>query len=340
MLVTGGLGFIGSHFIKKSLANAENDFTLFNLDNMSHGSSSANIDGVMKDPRYHFILDDINNISSIPALHNIDSIVNFAAETHVDRSISNPISFLNSNYLGTVKLLEHARKNDVKLFVQVSTDEVYGEASQLRSFRETDALHPGNPYSASKAGADLMVSSFVRTYGIKAVVTRCANNFGPNQNPEKLIPRSIIRILLSMPVYLYGDGKHFRDWIYVDDHVEAIQSIIKKGRVGSIYNISASNIKSNLEVVQLISGMIEKKKHLCAKITFTVDRPGHDRCYSIDSAKIARETGWKAASVFEVALEKTVDWYIKNTEWWQSLVDDSLSEPQSWRIKNEQLSKF
>lgn len=334
--MTGGLGFIGSHFIRKFLTDPKNDVTLFNLDNMSHGSNSANVEDVASDSRYHFILDDINSVSSIPSLRNIDCIINFAAQTHVDRSISNPFSFTNSNYIGTLNLLEHARKKDVKLFVQVSTDEVYGEANPDSPFKETDRLNPGNPYSASKAAADLMVGSFVRTYGIKAIVTRCTNNFGPNQNPEKLIPRTIIRILLSMPVYLYGDGSHFRDWIYVEDHVNAILTLVVKGKAGNLYNISAFNQMSNIEIVHRIAEIIEKKTQLSAKIMFTQDRPGHDRCYSIDSAKLFQETNWKPSFDFDAALEKTIDWYINNRKWWQGLVNESLAEPNPWTIQNDQ----
>lgn len=336
IIVTGGLGFIGSHFVRKIVNDEPKDTILYNIDNMSRGSNTANVEDIRDNSNYNFIRNDINNVSVIPSLKEIDILVNFAAQTHVDRSIADPVSFMNSNYTGTLQLLEYTRKHDVKLFVQISTDEVYGEATNDISFKEIDPLNPGNPYSASKAAADLLVSSFVRTYGLKAIVTRCTNNFGPNQSPEKLIPKTIIMILLSMPIYLYGNGLQIRDWLYVTDHINAVYSLIHKGRNGEIYNISASNHKTNLEIVKKVGSIIENKVQKAPTIMFTRDRPGHDRRYSIDCTKLMQDTDWKPSLEFDIALEKTVDWYLNNHKWWQDQVDNSISEPQPWTLRYNQ----
>jgi dTDP-glucose 4,6-dehydratase len=260
--------------------------------------------------------------------NDIDVIVNFAAETHVDRSISNPKQFLETNILGTYTLLEAAKKHET-LFVHVSTDEIYGDAVNQDSFNEKSILKPSNPYSASKAAADHLVSSYVRTYGTKCIITRCTNNFGPFQFPEKLIPKTIIRAQKNLKVPLYGDGNQIRSWIYVLDHVSAIDSLITKGELGEIYNITSWNEISNRTIVEKILSLMEKPN---AMIEYVGDRPGHDKRYSIDSSKIQNEIGWKPAYDFDNAIKQTVDWYLKNKDWWEPLADEKMLHPQPWTI--------
>ena len=260
--------------------------------------------------------------------NDIDVIVNFAAETHVDRSISNPKQFLETNILGTYTLLEAVKKRET-LFVHISTDEIYGDATNQDSFNEKSILKPSNPYSASKAAADHLVSSYARTYGIKCIITRCTNNFGPFQFPEKLIPKTIIRAQKNLKVPLYGDGNQIRSWIYVLDHVSAIDSLITKGELGEIYNITSWNEISNRTIVEKILGLMEKPNDM---IEHVGDRPGHDKRYSIDSSKIQNEIGWKPAYDFDNAIKQTVDWYLKNKDWWEPLADKKMLHPQPWTI--------
>jgi dTDP-glucose 4,6-dehydratase len=281
----------------------------------------ANIPSDLSDncDRYSFIQADINDIECIEVIKDCDVIVNAAAETHVDRSIKDPKKFVHSNYDGTLSMLEYARKKDIIKYIQVSTDEVYGE-TVTGSSKETDILNPGNPYSATKAAADLLVMSYTRTYGLKASITRCTNNFGSQQNPEKLIPKTIIRTLHNLPVYLYGDGSQIRDWIYVVDHVKAIEQVIKKGRNG-VYNISTSNHITNLSLVNQISALLENEIGKPVEIRFSEDRPGHDYRYSLDSSKINNEFGWLPKTPFAEALGYTVKWYLKNKTWWKGLTE-------------------
>lgn len=330
ILVTGGLGFIGSHFIKHLLSKVPADCNIYNVDKIGHGSNILNLSNYQDDHRYFFLKCDINDIAKTnPIEANI--IVNIAAETHVDRSIADPDPFIQTNYHGTFELLEYARKKDIEKYIQISTDEVYGEAMQDRSFKETDAINPSNPYSASKAGADLLVKSYYRTYGLQGVITRCTNNFGPNQFPEKLIPKTIISAFRGLPIYIYGDGEQVRDWIYVEDHVKAIYEVMLEGRAGEIYNISTMSLVKNIDIVKKICMIIKKETKKETEIKFTEDRPGHDRRYSLDSTKIRQDLGWNPHIDFDNALFETVKWYLENEIWWTPLLSSSILHPQPWK---------
>ena len=327
LLVCGGMGFIGSAFIRNHLNKNPND-QIVNLDNLTTGSNVKNLEKI-DESNYQFINGDIKNHEDVNKITNdIDVIVNFAAETHVDRSISNPKQFLETNILCTYTLLEAAKKHET-LFVHISTDEIYGDATNQDSFNEKSILKPSNPYSASKAAADHLVSSYARTYGIKCIITRCTNNFGPFQFPEKLIPKTIIRAQKNLKVPLYGDGNQIRSWIYVLDHVSAIDSLITKGELGEIYNITSWNEISNRTIVEKILSLMEKPNTM---IEYVGDRPGHDKRYSIDSSKIQNEIGWKPAYDFDNAIKQTVDWYLKNKDWWEPLADEKMLHPQPWTI--------
>lgn len=328
ILVCGGAGFIGSAFVRNYLQRHPDD-KITNLDSMTIGSNEENLTKVKKNPNYSFVEDDIKNTEKIIDLaKNFDVLVNFAAETHVDRSIANPRPFIETNVLGTYSLLEAARKND-KLFIHVSTDEIYGDAEQGQSFTEKDILKPSNPYSATKASADLLVESYHRTYGIKCITTRCTNNFGPYQFPEKLIPKTIIRASKNLKIPLYDGGYQIRSWIYVIDHVEAIESLVSKGKYGEVYNITAWNEITNRQVVEDVLKLLGKSTDLIEKVG---DRPGHDKRYSIDASKIQRVTGWKPRFNFEDALRETVSWYHNNTKWWEPLADEKTLHPQPWTL--------
>jgi len=328
VLVCGGAGFIGSAFIRNYLKNNPND-SITNIDNLTIGSNPKNLDDIKDNSNYNFEKQDIRNQDKINEFaKNSDVIVNFAAESHVDRSIANPLPFIETNILGTYSILEAARKND-KLFIHVSTDEIYGDATGADSFDENANLKPSNPYSATKASADHLVFAYTRTYGIKAITTRCTNNFGPYQFPEKLIPKTIIRAIKDLKVPLYGDGMQIRSWIYVLDHVEAIENLISNGKSGEVYNITAWNEITNKTIVEKILDLLGKPKNL---IEYVGDRPGHDRRYSIDASKIQKQTGWKPKYEFEQALKETVDWYTKNQKLWEPLVDEKTIHPQPWTL--------
>jgi dTDP-glucose 4,6-dehydratase len=328
MLVCGGAGFIGSAFIRNHLKNNPQD-KLTNLDILTIGSNMENLRDVEKNSHYNFIKDDIRNLETVSNLaKKADVIVNFAAETHVDRSISNPRPFIETNVLGTYSLLEAARKQD-KLFVHVSTDEIYGDAQNKESFTEEDILKPSNPYAATKASADLLVESYYRTYGLNCITTRCTNNFGPYQFPEKLIPKTIIRASKNLKVPLYDGGYQIRSWIYVLDHVQAIESLIEKGKSGEVYNITAWNEITNKTIVEKILKLMGKSLDLIEKVG---DRPGHDKRYSIDSSKIHKVTGWKPKYEFDQALQETVSWYQNNSKWWEPLANENTLHPQPWTI--------
>ncbi len=328
-LICGGYGFIGSAFIRNHLENNPND-EIINIDNMSLGSNKANLD-MLKNANYRHEKGDISNLKLVEKLSkDVDVIINFAAETHVDRSISNPKPFIETNILGTYSLLE-ASKNNEKLFVHISTDEIYGDLErEQKPFTELDNLKPSNPYSATKASADLLVQAYVRTYKNNCIITRCTNNFGPFQFPEKLIPKTIIRAHKNLKVPLYGDGNQVRSWIHVIDHIRAVDLLVHKGKPGEIYNITAWNEISNIEIVEKILNKMEKPLDL---IEFVNDRPGHDKRYSIDSTKIQKEIGWSPTYDFEKALNETVTWYQNNQKWWEPLVDEQTLHPQPWTIK-------
>lgn len=330
ILVTGGLGFIGSNFIRCAL-NKYEDVKVVNIDNLSYGSNPANLRDLEGDKRYCFIKGEITNHKLISKLvKDVDAVINFAAETHVDRSIADPHPFLRSNVIGAFTVLEALRKisGNIRL-IHVGTDEVYGDITH-GSFKEDDRLKPSSPYAASKAAADMLILAYRRTYKLDAIITRCTNNFGPYQFPEKLIPKTIIRASMNLHIPLYGVGKSVRDWIYVLDHCEAIDLILRKGELGEIYNISSGNELTNIEVVKRIFEIMDKPEDL---ITFVEDRPGHDIRYSLDSSKIRSELGWKPKCDFREALNKTVRWYHESEWWWKPLATEEVLHPTPWKLK-------
>ena len=328
ILVCGGCGFIGSAFIRNYLKNNSKS-KIINLDSLAIGSNKNNLKQVEKNENYTFIHDDIRSSEIVNKISkDVEVIINFAAETHVDRSISNPKPFIETNVMGTYSLLETARKFD-KLFVHVSTDEIYGDAEGKEPFTEEDLLKPSNPYSATKASADHLVNAYHRTYGLNCITTRCTNNFGPYQFPEKLIPKTIIRASKDLKVPLYGGGNQIRSWIYVIDHVEAVESLISKGKSGEVYNITAWNEITNKTIVEKILELIGKTNDLIETVG---DRPGHDKRYSIDSSKIEKTLGWKPRYQFDQALRETVEWYQKNPQWWEPLANEKTLHPQPWTL--------
>ena len=329
LLVTGGLGFIGSNFCRLMLAKHP-DCELINVDKMGIGANPSNLRDIENDKRYTFIKGDICNPQLMNRLiHQVDVVVNLAAETHVDRSIANPNMFLQNNTVGTFTILEAIRRHNHKArLLQVSTDEVYGEALE-GSFTENIPPKPSNPYSASKAAADMFVLSYHKTFGLNVSITRCTNNFGPYQLPEKLIPKTVIRALRDLPIPLYGKGANIRDWIYVQDHCEAINVVIEKGKAGEIYNVSAGNEIANIEIAKKIITILDKPESL---ITFVEDRPGHDTRYSLDSTKTRMELGWKPKFGFEKSLESTVKWYLENEHWWTPYATEVILNPTPWKI--------
>ena len=335
ILITGGLGFIGSHFIRHTLSTDSSLSSIINVDNMGYGSNLNNLRGIT-DTRYRYVNININNEEALQALAKtteISTVVNFAAETHVDRSISNPTEFIDSNVNGVVSLLEFCRLHDVELFVQISTDEVYGDATGREQLDEDSPLMPNSPYSASKAAADLLTRAYNKTYGLKTIITRCSNNFGPNQFPEKLIPKTIIRALKGLPIPIYGDGKQIREWIYVNDHVDAILNVITKGKPGEIYNITSSHEMSNIDVVTTIRDILQNANiGIDVRIEHVEDRPAHDRRYSLNSSKLKKDLGWSPSFSFASALEQTVKWYINNDWWWTPLLKDNLLDYHPWKI--------
>jgi len=329
LLVTGGLGFIGSNFIL-SILRESSDAKVTNIDDMRYGSNPRNLEGLHND-RYTFIKGDIADHDLISSLvKGKDAVVNFAAETHVDRSLSNPGSFLQSNVLGVFALLEALRKENPRArLVHVSTDEVYGDLV-AGSFTERDALRPSSPYSASKASSDMFVLAYARTYGLQAMITRCTNNYGPRQFPEKLIPKAILRAIMSLKIPIYGQGTNVRDWIYVLDHCRAIESVLEAGERGQIYNVSSGDERANLEVVGEILKIMGDDTEL---LEFVEDRPGHDLRYSLDSSKIREELGWEPVQTFESGLKATVQWYLDNVDWWRPLINDNVLHPTPWKLK-------
>lgn len=321
ILVTGGLGFIGSNFVWSVIDQAE----ITVVDALKYGSNENNL----RDLDYNLVKGDIGDFDLMTELiKKADAVVNFAAETHVDRSISNPYAFIESNVIGTYTILEAMRKvNPEAKFVQVSTDEVYGDIEK-GSFHEGNRLKPSSPYSASKASADMLVLAYTRTYGLNATITRCTNNYGCYQFPEKLIPKAIIRANLNMKIPIYGTGKNIRDWIYVKDHCEALHVILKKGELGEIYNISSREEIANLEVVNEILAIMGKSD----LIEFVEDRPGHDIRYSLDSSKM-RRLGWKPGHRFKEGIKETVEWYLTNEWWWKPLADETVLHPTPWKLR-------
>jgi len=329
LLVTGGAGFIGSNFIRHMLKKYSN-VEIVNLDNLSYGSNPSYLKDLENESNYKLVKGSVTDEHLVSNLvRDVDAIVNIAAETHVDRSISNPQLFLETNTLGTFTLIEASRKADIDMFLHVSTDEIYGTAQKTKSFKETDALNPSNPYSASKAAADMLVTAYNKTYGLKTIITRCTNNFGPYQFPEKFIPKTIIRAQLNLEIPIYGSGKQIRDWIYVTDHCEALDLILRKGPPGEIYNISAGNEIENIKIAENILDLLGKPKEMIRSVE---DRPGHDVRYSLDSTKIRTELGWSPKKKFNEALEKTVEWYKLNEQWWKPLINEKILHPTPWKL--------
>ena len=316
MLVTGGAGFIGSNFVRYVLANTT-AYKVLNLDLLTYAGNLENLSDLESDDRYQFVRHDIADADAIAALfqeHDIDLVVNFAAESHVDRSILDPGAFVKANVLGTQVLLDRAKAADVDRFLQVSTDEVYGSLGATGAFTEQSPIQPNSPYSASKAGSDHLVRAFHHTFGMDTVTTRCSNNYGPYQFPEKLIPLMISNALEDKPLPVYGDGKNVRDWLHVEDHCSAILAVLEKGTAGEVYNIGGNSEKENLEVVRRILAEVGKPESL---IQYVTDRPGHDRRYAIDPTKIRTELGWEPSRSFEEGMASTVRWYLENREWWE-----------------------
>ncbi|NJF25162.1 dTDP-glucose 4,6-dehydratase [Thermococcus sp. Bubb.Bath] len=329
LLVTGGMGFIGSNFIHYILER-HSDWEIINLDKLGYGSNPANLKGLEDDPRYTFVKGDITNPELVRKLvTKVDGIVHFAAESHVDRSISSPEHFLKSNVIGTYTILEAIRRENREVrLIHVSTDEVYGDTLE-GSFTENDRLMPSSPYSATKAASDMLVLGWARTYNLNASITRCTNNYGPYQFPEKLIPKTIIRASMGLKIPVYGTGQNVRDWLYVEDHVRAIEAVLLKGEPREIYNISAGEERTNLDVVKTILNLMSKDQDL---IEFVEDRPGHDLRYSLDSWKITRDLRWRPKYSFEEGIKKTVEWYLENEAWWRPLVDEKVLHPTPWKL--------
>lgn len=319
ILVTGGAGFIGSNFLRYILKNKP-DVTMVNLDKLTYAGNLENLKDIEQDPRYEFVKGDIANHSQVDNLfktRKFNTVINFAAESHVDRSILDPYPFIETNIKGTQVLLEASKKHGVDRFVQVSSDEVYGSLNSADPpFTEENPIIPNSPYAASKAAADLMVRAYHETYGLNVVITRCSNNYGPYQFPEKLIPLMITNALDNKPLPVYGDGKNVRDWIHVEDHCSAIALAMEKGKNGAVYNIGADCQLKNIDVVKGILVVLGKPASL---ITYVQDRLGHDRRYAINSSKLQNELGWIPQHKFMNALPALAQWYIDNEDWWRRI---------------------
>ncbi len=312
ILVTGGAGFIGSNFVRYFLEQNPDD-SIINLDKLTYAGNLDNIVDLKGNSRHQFVCGDISDQVLVDQLSaETDAIIHFAAETHVDRSIVNPEVFIQTNIYGTLVLLEASKKHCHRRFIHISTDEVYGSCPE-GDFREENILTPSSPYSASKASSDLLVLSYYKTYGLPTIITRCSNNYGPYQFPEKLIPLMISNALEDKALPVYGDGLYIRDWLYVLDHCEAINQVFHRGEVGEIYNVGSENGKTNLDIVQFILNALGKPVSL---IQHVKDRPGHDRRYAVNPEKIQKELGWKSVYSLESALEETIHWYCKHTDWW------------------------
>lgn len=317
LLVTGGAGFIGSNFVRSVIVrHAAAEVTT--LDALTYAGNLANLEPLRNEPRHRFVRGDVTDPRTVFDLlaSGFDAIVHFAAESHVDRSIEDPSAFVRTNVLGTQTLLDGVRRFGVKRFLHISTDEVYGSLGLEGRFTEESPLRPSSPYAASKAAADLLVLSYVTTYGIDAVITRCSNNFGPYQFPEKVIPLFITNALAGEPLPLYGDGGNVRDWIYVEDHCLALDQVLRQGRKGEVYNISASEERTNRDLTREILRRMGKPESLIRLVT---DRPGHDRRYALDASKLRRETAWAPAHSFAESLDATIRWYRENEGWWRAV---------------------
>jgi len=329
ILVTGGAGFIGSNFIRY-LLSPENpkqaDYQIFNLDKLTYAGNLENLSDLSSHPKYKFVHGDICDGQLVDSIlkSSVEGIVNFAAESHVDRSLYEPDLFIQTNVVGVQILLHAAWRHKIKRFIQVSTDEVYGSLSpQDPGFREDSPLAPNSPYSASKAAADLLVRSYYKTYGFPGIITRCSNNYGPYQFPEKLIPLLITNAIEDKPLPIYGDGLNVRDWIHVRDHCRALQVILERGKEGEIYNVGGEGERTNLEITEMVLNILGKPKSL---IRFVTDRPGHDRRYAIDFSKLKNDLGCAPIHRLQEGLEQTVRWYLDHEEWWRRIKTGAYRE--------------
>lgn len=336
IIVTGGAGFIGGNFVHYMLKEHP-EYHIICLDKLTYAGNMETLEPVMDNPNFTFVKADIADRDAVYALfekEKPDVVVNFAAESHVDRSITDPGIFLQTNIIGTGVLLDACRIYGIKRYHQVSTDEVYGDLPLDRPdlfFTEETPLHTSSPYSASKASADLLVMAYHRTYGLPTTISRCSNNYGPYHFPEKLIPLMIANALNDKPLPVYGKGENVRDWLYVEDHCRAIDMIIHKGRVGEVYNIGGHNERTNLQVVKTVLKELGKSEDL---ITYVTDRPGHDRRYAIDPAKIHAELGWEPLTLFDEGIKKTVKWYLENREWWEHIISGDYQQYYEKMYKN------
>ena len=336
IMITGGAGFIGSHVVRL-FVNKYPSYRIINLDKLTYAGNLETLEVAMKNPKFKFVKGDIADrafVDELFASEKPDVVVNFAAESHVDRSIENPEIFLQTNVIGTSVLMDACRKYGNIRYHQVSTDEVYGDLPLDRPdlfFTETTPLHTSSPYSASKASADLLVQAYYRTYKLPVTISRCSNNYGPYHFPEKLIPLMIANALNDKKLPVYGKGENVRDWLYVEDHCSAIDLIIRKGKIGEVYNIGGHNERTNLEVVKTIIKELGKSEDL---IEFVTDRPGHDRRYAIDPTKIHNELGWLPATKFDDGIKKTIDWYLTHKSWWEKIISGEYKDYYDKMYKN------
>ena len=325
LLVTGGCGFIGSNLVRL-LRSSRPGWKVVNLDQLTYAGNLENLRDLEADPQHVFVRGDVGNrelTAHLLRTHHIDAILHLAAESHVDRSILGPEEFVRTNVLGTQRLLESAREVGVKRFVMVSTDEVYGSLGPTGAFSETSPLDPSSPYSSSKASGDLIALAYHRTYGMDVVVTRCSNNYGPYQFPEKLIPLMTINALHDKPLPVYGDGGNVRDWLHVEDHCRALIMVLEKGRAGEVYNVGGGSERRNLELVKTVLRLVKKPESL---IIYVKDRLGHDRRYAIDPTKIQNELGFKPVHTFEQGIEETVRWYVEHRAWWEHVTSGAYRQ--------------
>lgn len=334
LLVTGGAGFIGSNFILYMVRKYPH-YHIINVDALTYAGNLENLRSVEEHPNYRFIKADIADRAAMEPLFRdgLDAVLNFAAESHVDRSIMQPDLFVRTNVLGTQTLLDLAKQYHVGKFVQISTDEVYGTLGETGLFTEETPLAPNSPYSASKAGADLLVRAYHETFGMNVNITRCSNNYGPYQFPEKLIPLMIRNALADKPLPVYGDGLHVRDWLYVEDHCSAVNLVLHKGASGEVYNIGGNNERTNIDVVKTILAELGKPESL---IRFVKDRPGHDRRYGIDAAKIRRELGWQPKYNYETGIQETIRWYLANQDWMDQVTSGAYLQYYEQQYRDRQ----
>jgi dTDP-glucose 4,6-dehydratase len=328
ILITGGCGFIGSNFIRYLFENY--NYKIINLDALTYAGNPENLKDICSDKKYKFVYGRVEDSKLVrKIIKDVDYVVHFAAETHVDRSIAGASPFIKTNILGTYTLLESALNSKIEKFIYISTDEVYGSILKGK-FKENSLLSPTSPYSASKASADLLAQSYCKTYNLPVIIVRPSNNYGPYQYPEKFIPLMITNALENIPLPIYGNGKNVRDWLYVEDNCRAIDLVLKKGRIGEVYNIGADNLRENIDVAKIILKLLGKKENL---LKFVPDRPAHDFRYAVCSKKIREELGFKISISFEEGLKKTIDWYKENRNWWEKLKEKFKREKKGFWSK-------